>query len=51
MKVQFPTDAQALAFLNDWPDGTPKSFGNGFTLHWHAVPAPVVRIRKVPKDE
>lgn len=21
-------------FLNDWPDGTSKSFGNNFTKHW-----------------
>jgi hypothetical protein len=20
--------------LNDWEDGTPKSFGNAFTEHW-----------------
>jgi hypothetical protein len=20
--------------LNDWPDGTPKSFNNEFTAHW-----------------
>ena len=20
--------------LNDWDDGTPKSFGNDFTAHW-----------------
>lgn len=23
----------AESFLNDWPDGTAKSFGNGFTEH------------------
>ncbi len=27
-------DAAALAMLQDWPDGTPKSRGNGFTAHW-----------------
>lgn len=26
-------DALAERFLNDWPCGTPKSFGNGFTEH------------------
>lgn len=27
-------DQPVLDFLGDWPDGTPKSFGNAFTEHW-----------------
>ena len=27
------------SFLNDWPDGTPKSFGNGFTEHMDGQPS------------
>jgi hypothetical protein len=33
------TDAQALALLNDWPDGTPKSFGTDFTAHHDGQPS------------
>lgn len=28
-------DQAALRFLNDWEDGTPKSFGNDFTAQWN----------------
>lgn len=28
------SDQAALDLLNDWPDGTPKSFGNAFTAHF-----------------
>lgn len=27
-------DSQALRLLNDWPDGTAKSFGTAFTAHF-----------------
>jgi hypothetical protein len=26
-------------FLNDWPDGTKKSFGTAFTAHWDSDPS------------
>lgn len=31
-------DLRVIEMLNDWPDGTPKSFGNVFTAHWHSAP-------------
>ena len=32
-------DAQALAMLQDWPDGTPKSRNNAFSSHWDGQPS------------
>ena len=32
-------DAAALAMLQDWPDGTPKSRGNAFSAHWDGQPS------------
>lgn len=38
--AQFPED-----FLNDWPDGTPKSFGTAFTGHMDGQPSIFVTHR------
>lgn len=32
------TDDEAIRFLNDWEDGTPKSFGNDFTAYMKGNP-------------
>ena len=32
-------DQQAVDLLNDWEDGTPKSFGNAFTEHFDGQPS------------
>ena len=34
-------------FLNDWPDGTPKSFGNDFTAHWDSSPEEDIKMAKI----
>ena len=32
-------DDLALAMLQDWPDGTPKSRNNAFSAHWDGQPS------------
>lgn len=36
---QATDDAAVLALLNDWPDGTPKSFNTAFTAHYDGQPS------------
>lgn len=40
-----PDELQFVNFLNDWPDGTPKIFGNGFTAHMDGRPSVFVQGR------
>jgi hypothetical protein len=42
MTMQAPNSAHEageLAFMLDWPDGTPKSFGNEFTAYLDGRPS------------